>query len=1147
MSQPRTFADRYLLLAEQAEGGTATLHKAFDQQSHAVVALKVFTQDGRDPAIVNEIWYREHTALGQLSHDGIVQMLDFGRCALTDQRYIALEWIDGQTLEQHLTAAGPMDWPTFYQRYGEPLLAALTYAAERNIAHRDLSTSNVLITPTGTVKIIDFGQAKLASVGIGRTLMGWRTVPYCLPEEDTGTYTLTRDPYSFCAIAVRAMAGHPLADHEELYAALPGLALSPSERATIGKALSRTPSERLGTLIEFAEALRGGTEPACGEPDRLRIALRFSDNVSEQLRAPTDAEATPLEQLLAELGEVAAVSAVGAAADATISLETPSFRLAASPDRSHEHLVVTSLVRKRFRLEALFRSDRWLLQADFTDQLPRQALAQQAARRDLQALYAGLDAHLHELSQAQRRDPNRAFAEWSNLLEALRHIARHGVPALRYKTVERDGARLLARVENPEDAVEEQLRVISVNGTWVFRGEVETVRGDQCALLSTRPYIDLDRIPSRGSLDIDWAQTRVSLDRQARALDKFKASETPGARLRALLIGADTGPSEPSYELVARFFDPGLDDAKKMVVSRFAAGADLIVTHGPPGTGKTKLIVELIRQELARNPDARILLASQTHVALDNALERLLGADRDISCVRIGSGSKEADPRVEACCLDRRSLALRDQVTVSSQRFLQERAAEMGIDRHEVELGLAVLDLIGAREQLARIKASLAEIEAEAQALEAQIAGESSATTRERSEKLLRAGVLEDELERIGGDDLLARSTVEAAGQKLVALGKDGAQLATHSEAELREWSQLLLGDPQREALGQLMALSEEWRMRFGQSEDFKAAIIASSSVVAGTCVGFCREEAALRTVFDLCIVDEAGKATTTELLVPLAQSRRAVLLGDHHQLPAVLDHALRSEELQDRFGLNQQQLDEQLFERLTKDLSAGCKAALTEQHRMRGEIGRLVSRCFYDDNLSEAASTADRDIADLAVAGLDREVTWLDPYDGADQAYEERARGTSYENAREAQAIVALLKRLQFALERNGRRRAAWPTIGVISGYAPQVTLIRNEIRKEQDLDRLAIDCASVHAFQGREVDICIYSVTRKNSRGQIGMLSDWRHLNVALSRARDYLVIVGDLEFCRTVKGPNPFSRLIRFVEQESTECVIKGWDHE
>lgn len=1147
MSQPITFADRYVLLTDQAEGGTATLHKAFDQKEHVVVALKIFTEEGRDPAIVNEIWYREHSALSQFSHDGIVKMLDAGRCTLTNQRYIALEWIDGQTLEQHLAAAGPMDWSTFFQRYGESLLSALIYAAERNIAHRDLSTRNVMITPNGAVKIIDFGQAKLASVGIGRTLMGWRTVPYCLPEEDTGTYTLTRDPFAFCAIAVRAMVGHPLDNHEELYAALSGLAMPPGERAAINQALSRTPSERFGTLIDFAEALRGASLPASEDQRRLRIALRVSAGVIEQVRASGDAELGPLELLLTELGEVAAVSAVGTAADTTIAIETPSFRLAASLDRSREHLVVTSLVRKRFRLESLFQSDRWLLQADFTDQIPRNAVEKQAARGDLQALYAGLDAHLHELSQAHRHDPSHAFADWTNLLEALRHIARNGVPALRYKSIERDGARLIVSVENPESAVEEQLRVISVNGTWVFRGEVETVRGAQCILLSTRPNFDLERIPSKGTLDIDWAQTRVALDRQARALERFKSSETPSARLRALLVGADAGPSEPSFEPVPRFFDRSLDDAKKTVVSRFAAGADLLVTHGPPGTGKTKLIVELIRQELARNPDARILLASQTHVALDNALERLLRADSAISCVRIGSGSKEADPRVDACSLDQRSLALRDQVTTSSQHYLQEKAAEMGINRQEVELGLAVLDLVGAREQLSRVQISMAELEEEAKALEAHIASESSLATNDRSDALLRAGVLEDELERIGGEDVVSRSTVEAARQKLVALGKDGAQLANQSDEELRDWSQLLLGDPQREALGKLMTLSEDWRMRFGQSDDFKSAIIASSSVVAGTCVGFCREEAALRTVFDLCIIDEAGKATTTELLVPLAQSRRAVLLGDHHQLPAVLDHALRSEELQERFGLSQEQLDEQLFERLTKDLGAGCKAALTEQHRMRGEIGRLVSRCFYDDALSEGESTADRNIANFVVAGLDREVTWLDPYAGSETAYEERARGTSYENAREAQAIVALLKRLHFALERSGTVPSAWPTVGVISGYAPQVTLVRNEIRKERALDRLTIDCASVHAFQGREVDICIYSVTRKNNRGQIGMLSDWRHLNVALSRARDYLVIVGDLEFCRTIRGPNPFDRIIRFLEQESTECVIKEWDHE
>jgi len=117
------------------------------------------------------------------------------------------------------------------------------------------------------------------------------------------------------------------------------------------------------------------------------------------------------------------------------------------------------------------------------------------------------------------------------------------------------------------------------------------------------------------------------------------------------------------------------------------------------------------------------------------------------------------------------------------------------------------------------------------------------------------------------------------------------------------------------------------------------------------------------------------------------------------------------------------------------------------------------------------------------------------------------------------------------------------WPSIGVISGYSPQVNLIRNAIRKEPLLDKMKVDCVSVHSFQGREVDICIYSVTRKNPVRKIGMLKDWRHLNVALSRAKNFLVIVGSLEFCRDIEQPNPFARIISFIEN-SLDCAIKEW---
>lgn len=1140
------FAERFTILAEHKIGGTATIYKAFDHATNAIVALKLFTIKERDPAIVNELWNREQAALSQLKHKSIVRMVDAGRSENTSERFIALEWVDGLTLEDHLETIGPMSWDSFYERFGESILSAMIYAAERNVAHRDLSTGNILVTPAQEVKIIDFGQAKLNSIGIGLTVMSWKTVPYCLPEEDTGTYTFTRDPYAFCAIVVRAIAGKPLANHEDLYEELGKVSLPDVAREAVLRALSRIPGERFKTIVEFSEAINK-TSKSAPDIDASPVAIRLAPGVNEKVSTSNgeiESNLSAEEVLLAELNDVVAIAPTESTGkDGCIRLETSSYRLIALPDGvTGDHLVIVHVVRKSFRLDALFQSERWMPLAQFTSILPRSSSAKKAAVGAIELLYIGLEAYLDERRLAERHDADRAISGWEKLLEALRFIARNSVPPLRYTDIEMDGSRLVAALENPDDAIEEQVRVISVGGSWVFRGEVESLRASKCVLLSTRHHVDLDRIPTRGTLEIDWQQTKVALDRQARAVEKFSARDTPSSRLRDLLTGASDGPAEAEFGPIAHFFDESLDDAKKAVVSRFAAGADLIVTHGPPGTGKTKLIVELVRQAIRSNPDCRILLASQTHVALDNALERLLISDSNISCVRIGSGSKEADARVASSSLDQRCMELRAHVTRSAHRFIEERAVGLGIDRKEVELGLNAHELIGAMTEFQRIESAVAGLRVETQAVSAGSSDEVSASTSDRSARNIRARILEEELDQANTDLVLSRAEVNVARQKLVALGKDGADLAKQDIGELREWAKLLLGNEKRRALGELMQLSENWRLRFGQSDDFKAAIISSSSVVAGTCVGFCREEAALRTIFDLCIIDEAAKATTTELLVPLAQSRRAVLLGDHHQLPAVLDYSIKSRELRERFGLSDQQLDEQLFEKLTNDLADGCKASLTVQYRMRGAIGRLVSECFYEGKLDEGDSLRDRLVPDLSFAGLDTEVTWLDPYPDTANRFEEKKRGSSYENAREVRAIIALLKRLLFVFQNNLSGKD-WPSIGVISGYSPQVNLIRDAIRREPSLDKLDVDCVSVHSFQGREVDICIYSVTRKNPARKIGMLKDWRHLNVALSRAKNFLVIVGSSEFCKDIEQPNPFARIISFIE-DSQGCMIKEW---
>lgn len=1147
MNKGDRYADRFTILGLAGSGGTASVYKAFDDDTQAVVALKVFAMEGSDPDVVAEFWNREVKSLSSLHHDAVAGLLGAGRDPASAQRFIVLEWIDGISLEKHLENIGKLTWDQFYDSIGKQVLAALVHAAERNVSHRDLSTSNVIISSAGAVKIIDFGQAKISGVAIGRTVAGWRTAPYCPPEEDTGTFTFSRDPFSFCAIAVRAGVGYQLRDHDALYGAFDEITLPEAIRSVFRRALSRDPRERFSNSIEFHVALDSEPpSPANADGVELVIPLRVVPGVSDRVRLPDqedEAGSSPTEVLVQELNDTVGMSPATSDAQnlgTRIELETQSYRMIADIDAMHsDHLVVVGLVQKRFRLDTLYQSDRWIPRIRFTPSPPQRPDQRLVAREALKALYQGLEEFQASIARARKRAGGAAVAEWGRLLEALRHIARHEVPALRYSKLENEGAWLTATVENPEDAEEEQIRTIAVEGRWVFRGEVDSVVGNQCLLISTRPRIDLDAIPGKGTLDIDWQQTKVALDRQARAVERFKSSDLPNPRLGRLLTGEDKGPDEPAFAVITSFFDPNLDAAKKEVVSRCASGIDLLVTHGPPGTGKTKLIVELVRQTIKSSPDTRILLVSQTHAALDNALERLLKFDPDVSCVRIGSGSKEIDPRVAKCTVEHRGRALRSQVEAASQRFLEQRAIALGVNRSEVELGLRAFDVLGLHDAIAASNRRKTELELELATLTE--AGKVGSTT-ERSNRQLRLEVIEDNLDRIDSQVQLCESELAVAKEKLSALGGEGKELAQGTETDLRQWADMLIEGDQHRTLGELMKLAEDWRLRFGQSDDFKAAIISSSSIVAGTCVGFCREEAASRATFDLCIIDEAGKATTTELLVPLAQSRRAVIVGDHHQLPAVIDHAIHAPELMERFGITSQQIQVQLFEDLTVELGSASRAALTVQYRMRGAIGSLISACFYDSELQTDESLSRRKVADLSLAGVKNAVTWLDPYAGRGLDRFEQRIGTSYASAREVQCIVSLLRRLAFVFE-HSLKSEPWPSIAVITGYAPQSNQLRAEIRRDSALDKLDVECATVHAFQGREVDICIYSVARRNREHRIGMLSDWRHLNVALSRARDFLVIVGSIEFCRNVPDPNPFRTIVDFIGS-SADCEVKDW---
>ena len=150
-----------------------------------------------------------------------------------------------------------------------------------------------------------------------------------------------------------------------------------------------------------------------------------------------------------------------------------------------------------------------------------------------------------------------------------------------------------------------------------------------------------------------------------------------------------------------------------------------------------------------------------------------------------------------------------------------------------------------------------------------------------------------------------------------------------------------------------------------------------------------------------------------------------------------------------------------------------------------------------------------------------------------------EKKKDMSFENPSEVRAIRKLLEGINTELKGRGTKAR----VAVLSGYLAQVNALRREVESRRDLwGAIQVEINTVDAFQGREADIAIYSVTRSNDQRKIGFLRDLRRLNVALSRGRTYLVIVGDHMFAKSVEGYNPFARVLEHIATHSAECTVR-----
>lgn len=289
--------------------------------------------------------------------------------------------------------------------------------------------------------------------------------------------------------------------------------------------------------------------------------------------------------------------------------------------------------------------------------------------------------------------------------------------------------------------------------------------------------------------------------------------------------------------------------------------------------------------------------------------------------------------------------------------------------------------------------------------------------------------------------------------------------------------------------------------------------IISQSDVVLTTLIGASHTYLKDRQ-FSTCIIDEASQALEPECWNVMLKAKKTILVGDHKQLPPTV----KSKEAE-ALGFSTTLLD------LLAPQIHHC-FLLEEQYRMHDKILNYSNHRYYHDRIHSASHVASHTILDdnLPLLFIDTAGTGFE---------EEQLPGElSHFNSGEYNILREHLLSIH--------ERALGHSIGIITPYAEQVRYIRKAVEDDALLKDLDLSIDSIDGFQGQERDIIYLSLVRSNDQGVVGFLSDERRLNVALTRARKKLVVIGDTA---TLSVHPAYASFVEYVEKEGK--YMSAWE--
>ena len=644
---------------------------------------------------------------------------------------------------------------------------------------------------------------------------------------------------------------------------------------------------------------------------------------------------------------------------------------------------------------------------------------------------------------------------------------------------------------------------------------------------------------------------------------------------------------------------------------------DLALIQGPPGTGKTTVIAAII-ERLNETADRRgagakgaVLLTGLQHDAVENMIERLSLNGLPVPKFGSRSGQKEDDfsmfeRKLQDWCYEKASalrsrnpqLAKIEQETQIRNLCIQYLKAPTRALALEIVKNILDLDVFIVGEECSRRAAHLAAT----LSLEEKLYAESDPLLetvrrlRRRPESFAddgpeRAADALDDLYDVLEEDarvLLEKASLwrneegippflnDIAALKKILLSRFAAPpvfrvekqndeiIALVKEATKRiRTAGISAKDAKSNALAEFLAELE------GNPYGMMDAVSDYAYAFAATCQqsvnrqmqkqkGIDEDNSASefqRLEYDYVIVDEAARVSPPDLMVAMAQGKRIILVGDHRQLPHIIDEAVAKQMETGQAGkLESEWIKKSMFEYLFSERlkvleqkdGIPRRVTLDKQHRMHPLLGDFVSRNFYerfDPSEKFASGRPESDFAHSLPDTGGAPVIWLDVPAAKGRHGKD---GTSWIRRAEASAIADLLR--TWMNSREGQNLS----FGVISFYRAQSELIKRQLSTLTD-DHRKLRIGTVDSFQGMEFDVVILSMVRTmpdnwkprsddeeiQARGLFGHLCLYNRLNVSMSRQKKLLVVAGDSELLRSDLAARYIPGLVDFLKL----CKVHG----